>query len=63
MLILRLTFGSVDLVTADGHQINLPVVDVDGNLSDSLGGVSVEKDSFRTTNVACGQQEKRSINH
>lgn len=57
MLKLQLTFGSVDLVTTDGHQINLPVRDVDGNLSDSLSGVSVEEDSFRTTNLTFGQEE------
>lgn len=53
---LVLTFGSVDLVTADGHQVDIPVRDVDGNLSDSLSGVSVEEDSFRATNVTCGQE-------
>lgn len=52
-----LTFGSVDLVTADGHQINLPVQDVNGNLSDSLSSVSVQEDSFRTTNLTCGYEE------
>lgn len=58
---LQLTFGSVDLVTADGHEINLPVRHVDGDLSDSLGGISVEEDSFRTTNMACGKKEHRFV--
>lgn len=55
-VILRLTFGSVDLVAADGHQIDLHVRDVDGNLPDGLSGVSVEEDSFRATNLTCGQE-------
>lgn len=56
-MMLQLTFGSVDLVAAYGHQINLPVYDVDGNLSDSLSGISVEEDSFRATNLTCGEEE------
>lgn len=54
---LWLTFGSIDLMATDGHQINLPVGDVDGNLSYSLSGISVEEDSFGTTNVSCVQGE------
>lgn len=54
---LRLTFWSVDLVSADGHQVDLTVGDVDGNLPSSLSGVSVEEDSFRTTNPTCGREE------
>lgn len=57
---LKLTFGSVDLVTADGHQINFPVRDADGNLPDGLSGVSVEEDSFRVTNLTCGELMLRS---
>lgn len=54
---LWLTFGSIDLMAADGHQIDLPVGNVDGNLSCSLSGISVEEDSFGTTNVSCVQGE------
>lgn len=54
---LGLTFGSIDLVTADGHKVDLPVRDVDRNLSNSLSSISVEEDSFRTTNIACEQQK------
>lgn len=62
LVMLQLTFGSIDLVTTDGHQINVPVGDVDGNLSDSLSGIGVEEDSFRTTNPTFGQEGKRLIN-
>ena len=55
----RLTFGAVELVAADGHQINLVVCDVEGNLPNSLSGVSVEEDSLRATNPTCGQKECR----
>lgn len=53
-----LTFGSIYLVTTYGHQINLPVRDIDGNLSNSLGSVSVKKDSFGTTKLTCRGQEE-----
>ena len=49
-------------MTTDGHQIHLPVGDIDGNLSDGLRGVGVEVDSFRATDLTCGQEGKRSIN-
>lgn len=53
-----LTFGSIYLVTTYGHQINLPVRDIDGNLSNSLGSISVKKDSFGTTKLTCRRQEE-----
>lgn len=46
VLLLKLTFGSVNLVTTDGHQIDLPVRDADGNLPNGLSSISVEEDSF-----------------
>jgi len=48
-------------VAADGHQVDLPVGDVDGNLTDGLSGVGVEEDSFRATDLTCGQTEDQSI--
>lgn len=55
---LTLTFGSIEFVATDGHQINLPVGDVDGNLSNSLSSISVEENSLRTTNPTCGKKGK-----
>jgi len=46
------TFGAVDLVGGYGHQIDVPVVYVDGYLSDSLGAVGVEIDLLRATQLA-----------
>ncbi|TNN40626.1 hypothetical protein EYF80_049216 [Liparis tanakae] len=52
---------AVQLVAADGHQVDLPVGDVDGNLTDGLSGVGVEEDSFRATDLTCGRTEDQSI--
>eukprot|EP00038_Savillea_parva_P006327 m.162992 g.162992 ORF g.162992 m.162992 type:complete len:304 (-) comp12259_c0_seq1:573-1484(-) len=35
--------GAVNLVTRDGHEINVHVIDIDRNLADGLGGVRVEE--------------------
>lgn len=56
--VLTLTFGSIEFVATDGHQINLPVGDVDGNLSNSLSSISVEENSLRATNPTCGKKGK-----
>lgn len=56
---LQLTFRSIDLVTTDGHQINLAVWDIDGNLSNSLSSISVKEDSFRTTKLTCEKKGQK----
>ena len=43
------TLGSVDLVAADGHEIDAALVHVDGHFADRLGRVRVEEDATRTT--------------
>lgn len=55
----QLTFGAIEFVTTYRHQINFPVRDVDGNLSNSLCSIGVEENSFRTTNPTCGIKGKR----
>jgi hypothetical protein len=38
------TFGPVDFVAADGHEVTLELVDIHRHLAHSLGCVRVEKD-------------------
>lgn len=45
-------------MATDRHQINFPVWDIDGNLSNSLCSISVEENSLRTTNPTCGEKGK-----
>lgn len=39
------TFGSVNLVARQAHQVNVHLLDVDRDLADRLGGVGVEESS------------------
>ena len=51
------TFGSIDLVSTDGHKVHLPVRDVDGDLANGLRGVRVEEHILGATDTTwrgCG---------
>lgn len=44
--------GPVDLVAADGHEVDVGGVDVDGDLADGLRGVRVEEDTSLAADAA-----------
>ena len=44
--------GPVDLVRRDGHEVDVPLVNVDGDLADHLGGVGVEGDLLGAAELA-----------
>ena len=45
------TFRTIEFVTADAHEINLHIVDIKWNLSNSLGCISMEIHLFGTANL------------
>lgn len=46
------TFWSIQLVTTDGHQVNLHVVDIDGDFTHGLRSISVKKYLPRSTQLS-----------
>ena len=45
------TFGSVNLVTADGHQIDVHLIDIDGYFAHCLSSIGVKEDLLRSTQL------------
>src|SRR4051794_28030363 len=46
------TLGTVDLVTGDGHEVDVHLVDVEGDLADCLCAVGVEEDLLRSAELS-----------
>jgi hypothetical protein len=44
--------GTIKLVTGDRHEVNVELVDVEGNLAHSLSAIGVEKDLLGSAQLA-----------